>query len=76
MAKEDIFCSVLKREIEKQGVSIKALAEYVGVTSRTLKRYINGGSKPRATAILKISEYLNITIDYLLGFRDEFGNRL
>ena len=76
MAREDVFCYVLKREIEQQGVSIKALAEYVGVTPRTLKRYINGGSKPRATAILRISKYLNITIDYLLGFRDEFGNKL
>lgn len=43
------------------------LADYIGISNSSVSDWKNKGSIPSADKIVKISEFLNVSIDYLLG---------
>ncbi len=49
----------------------KELAEKAGITEASLSRYENEIREPRSQALRNISDALEISTDYLLGFSDE-----
>lgn len=56
------------KEIRKQKrITAKELAEYVNVAESTMSLYENGKREPDFSTLLKISEFLETSIDYLLG---------
>lgn len=57
---------------EKIGLKQKEVAEILNVTPATYSRYESGIIRPDPTMLLKISEILNTSVDYLLG-RDVSG---
>ena len=44
------------------------LANLIGTTNVTISRYISGDRSPRIEIIVKIAEFFNVSIDYLLVF--------
>lgn len=52
---------------EKIGLKQKEVAEILNVTPATYSRYESGIIRPDPTMLLKISEILNMSVDYLLG---------
>ena len=62
-----MFCGILKENLESKGITQRELAEAIGVTDTTISRYVCGDRIPKATEIVKIADYLNISADYLLG---------
>lgn len=60
------FPSTLRKLIERNGTTIKAVAEKVGVTRQAFSQYQDGSTQPNAETIVKIAEYFNVTTDYLL----------
>ena len=66
-----MFQGRLKRAIKLRGYTQEKLAEKCGITEVTLSRYVRGGREPRAGAIRKIAEILNVSADWLLGLSDE-----
>ena len=59
------------RDIRKQnGVTMKELGKAVGVGESTISMYENGKRQPDNSMLLKIADYFNVSVDYLLG-RDE-----
>ena len=46
------------------------LAEELGITQQTLNRYENGERNPDAEILYRMSEYFEVSTDYLLGFLD------
>ena len=60
------------REIRKKNnLSMKKLAELIGMAESTLSLYESGKREPDNQTLLKLSEVLNCSIDYLLGNSDE-----
>ena len=57
----------MKLERIKQGMKQSDLAEKIGVDTYLIGRYERGDSEPRLKTILKISEVLKVSVDYLLG---------
>lgn len=49
----------------------KELAQKAGITEASLSRYENGIREPRSQALRNISDALEVSTDYLLGFSDE-----
>lgn len=45
----------------------KDLAQYLGVTDNTISYFCKGRRVPNVSQIIKISEFLNVSTDYLLG---------
>lgn len=43
------------------------LAEAVGIDQRTISNYETGKTNPDSFALIKLADYFNVSIDYLVG---------
>ena len=60
------------REIrEDRDINQAALAEYLGVHQTTYSSYELGKLSLTADVLVKLAEYYNTSVDYLLGLTDE-----
>jgi transcriptional regulator with XRE-family HTH domain len=66
-----IFAERLSEQMKKQNLSIRQLAERMDMTPTTIFRYASGQRVPRANEILKASDVLGVTCDYLIGLSDD-----
>ena len=57
----------LKELRKAKGLSLKKLAEVLGVSESTVSLYENSKREASYTVLLKLSEYFKVSIDYLLG---------
>ena len=60
----------LRRIRLKNGYTCESLGALVGVGKSTMAKYERGEVQPSNDVLLKLSETLNCTIDYLLGKSD------
>lgn len=56
--------------MEQKHLKQSDLANYIGVANSSVSDWKKKGSTPSADKIVKISEFLNVSIDYLLGRTD------
>lgn len=49
----------------------EVLAKYLNVGISTVSMYETGQREPSLDILIKIAEYFNVSIDYLLGVTDE-----
>lgn len=59
------------RELRQQrGITMKKLGEVVGLAESTISQYETGKREPDNETLLKLSEYFEVTVGYLLGVED------
>ena len=61
------FGSILQKLRAEKKVSQQTVAEYIGVTKQAYSLYELGKRNPDNDMLYKISEYFDVSIDYLLG---------
>lgn len=61
----------LKELRQKQGISQKDFAALIGIPANTYNQWENGKRQPDNETMLKLAEYFNVSVDYLLGRDDE-----
>ena len=66
-----VFGERLKRELERQEISQRQLADKSGIPLATICRYVHSQRVPRATEILRLAKILHVTCDYMLGLSDD-----
>ena len=60
------------RELRKEkGMSMKELGEALGCSESTISLYETGKREPDYETLLKLGEYLDCSIDYLLGKKSD-----
>lgn len=64
------FGSRLKEARKKTGITQKDLSSRLGIAQSTVANYENNTRFPGETILREISEYLNTSIDYLMGIED------
>ena len=57
----------LKIARESKGLSQYALANAIGESQSTLASWENGKAMPRAKTLIRLADYLSISLDYLCG---------
>lgn len=57
----------LQRLREKKRISRRVLSELCGLNSDAVRRYERGEREPRLSALIALSEYFGVTVDYLIG---------
>ena len=67
---EPMFAERLRILRREKGIRQEQLAKSLGVTQRKTSYWETGQTEPDLHSILKISEYFDITCDYLLGKTD------
>lgn len=56
------------RELRKQcGITMKQLGNVIDLAESTISQYENGKRQPDNETLLRLSEYFNVTVGYLLG---------
>lgn len=56
--------------LAEQSKKQKELAKYLGVQDNTISYFVSGRRTPNAELIIKISDFFNVSTDYLLGRTD------
>ena len=69
------FGEKLKHIRKKNKISLEKLALAVGLTKATLSRYENGIIIPNLESARILAEYLGISIDWLVGLKEEDDNK-
>ena len=60
----------LKKLRAEAGISQKQLAEAVGVSQQSINKYENHNIEPDIATLIRIAEYFNTSVDYLVGHTD------
>ncbi|WP_288935438.1 helix-turn-helix domain-containing protein [uncultured Acidaminococcus sp.] len=61
------FASVLKFLRKKAGMTAEEVADILGVKKRTIFAYEKNDVKPSYENLLKLADYFNVTLDFLVG---------
>lgn len=66
------FAEILQELREDKNISRKALAAKLNISVSTLGMYEQGRREPNIDMLIKIADYFNVSIDFLVGrkFRD------
>ena len=64
------FSKRLKELMELEGLSVRALSLKINVERRSIRLWLAGKFFPRYDALIKLSVFFGVRIDYLLG-RDD-----
>ena len=67
------FRERLKELLEEKQIKYNSVAQQTEIPVTTLSNYINRGSIPSAEQLIKLANYFNCSIDYLVGREDDFG---
>ena len=57
----------LKELRKKKGISQLRLATDLNTTQNTISRYETGEREPGVSELIKIADYFNVSVDYLIG---------
>lgn len=60
----------LKKLREDARVSQKQLAEFIGVSQQSINKYENHNIEPDIETLIRIADYFNTSVDYLIGHTD------
>lgn len=67
---EEIFRKRLREELKENGITTKELADKVGVSAEMITQYYTTKKLPRLDTFIRICKALDVSADYLLGFKD------
>lgn len=70
MSMEEIFKTRLKEELENSKLTVKQLAEKIGVSPEMVTQYYTTKKLPKLDTFVRICKALNVSADYLLGLSD------
>ena len=67
---QKLFVSRLRELLDEKEITQKELSSRIGVSEVTVSRYLSGDRTPRTDVINSISNFFNVSADYLLGNSD------
>lgn len=69
---DSAFATRLRKLISKNNISKNQLSEEIGVSRQAISQYCDGLTIPNADKLLKIAEFFNVSLDYLVGRTENF----
>lgn len=61
----------IKAMVKSKNIAIKDLLAGCHLSKNTLSSMLSGGSTPKSENLAKIADYLDCSVDYLLGRTDD-----
>ena len=59
----------IKAEMARSGITKQSLAEYLGISSTTIRNWFNGKTEIPSGALVKMAKMWDVSADYLLGLK-------
>ena len=66
----------IKELREEKQISQKKLAEIIGTSQRNIGRWENEENEPSYLQLVKLADFFDVTVDYLIGRSDDFSNNV
>ncbi len=60
----------LKELRSRNGISQKQLADVVSISQQSVNKYENHDVQPDLQTLMRLAEYFQVSVDYLIGFSD------
>ena len=60
----------------ERNITQPELAKAINVSNGLISFWENSINEPKASLIIKLALYFNVSSDYLLGLEDELGNKI
>ena len=57
----------------EKGLTQAQLAEIVGVNQTAIGKYERGELEPNLQTLIKLSQFFQVSVDYIIGNADDFG---
>lgn len=70
MYEADKIAGRIKEYAKSKKTPIKKLLDECGLSKNTLSSMLSGGSTPKSENLARIADYLDCSVDYLLGRTD------
>ena len=61
----------LRRLREQKKMKRRVASELCGLSKNMTKRYENGEVEPRASALILLADFYDVSVDYILGVEDK-----
>ena len=65
-----VFSMRLKELRKSRKLNQVDLGKIAGITSKQIQRYESGESEPRLSVLVRLSDYFDVSLDYLVGRSD------
>lgn len=65
------FAQVLGRLLIERGITAYRLSKDTGIPDSMLARWKGGDNLPSAENLIKLADYFNVSLDYLVGRSDD-----
>ncbi len=62
-----IFGDILKELISEKGITQREFAAEINVAPSTIGNYVNYHREPDYATLIKIADYFDVSVDYLVG---------
>ncbi len=69
---ESVFSERLQELMFEKDLNQSELAEKIGVKSSTISRYLSGQKIPEVEILVRLADYFNCTVDFLIGRSETF----
>lgn len=66
--------NVIRQLRKEKGISMKELGAFLGVTESAVSFYESGKRQPDYNTLMKIADYFDVSVDYLLGRNTQKNN--
>lgn len=66
-----IFSQRLTELVESRGKNISGVAVDIGVTPATISRYVVGIRYPDLRIVIRLANYFNVSMEWLIGLSDD-----
>ena len=70
-----MFKDILKNLMEEKGINQRQLSFGANIPPTPISGWLNEGRLPDYNALIKLSNYFEISADYLLGLEDDLGHK-
>ena len=67
---ENKFSQIIKELRKKHNLTQQQLADIVGITATGVSYWESGNATPNTETLNKLSKYFGVTVNYLLGIKD------
>lgn len=61
------FAKILSVLLEGQGITVYRLCKDLSLDQSMVRRWLQEGRMPSAENLVKLGDYFNVSVDYLLG---------
>lgn len=68
------FQDILKNILQEYNLTQTELAKIIGIKQSQISEWLKGKAKPGYDTLKLMAENLHISVDFLLGLEDDFGN--